>query len=141
MATAPITHRAVLYPRDLDSMGHVNVVTYMALFDAATWSFFADAGFTPTWLRTSGRGLSAVRYEIQFKKELVAGDVITIRSRFTRVGTSSFTFIHEMTDGATGELAATAEVTGVQIDREARRSVPFAPETLERLRALVEERA
>lgn len=133
-----VSHRGVFYPRDLDHMGHVNVVAYMAHFDAATWSFFADAGFTPTWFRTSGHGLSAVRYDIQFKKELLAGDVITVRTHFTRVGTSSFSYIHEMTHGETGELVATAEVTGVHIDFEARRSVPFPPETAERMRGMIE---
>lgn len=133
----PVTHRGAVYPRDLDHMGHANVVTYMAHFDQATWCFFADAGFTPTWLRTAGRALSAVRYDIQFTKELLAGDVITVRTHFTRVGTSSFSFVHEMSNGETDELVAKAECTGVLIDREARRSVPFPAEIAERLRGLV----
>lgn len=132
-----VTHRGVVYPRDLDHMGHVNVVSYMAHFDQATWSFFADIGFTPTWLRVSGRALSAVRYDIQFKKELLAGGVITIRTHLLRVGTSSLTYVHEMSNGETDELAATAEVTGVLIDRETRRSTPFPDEIAKRLRALV----
>ncbi len=132
-----VTHRGVLYPRDLDQMGHVNVVAYMAHFDQATWSFFADVGITPEWIRTAGYALSAVRYDIQFKKELLAGDVVTVRTRFTRIGTSSLSYIHEMSNGATGELAATAEVTGVLIDRDKRRSVPFPPDLADRVRELI----
>lgn len=135
--TDRITHRGALYPRDLDQMGHVNVVAYMEHFDQATWSFFADVGITPEWIRTAGYALSAVRYDIQFKKELLAGDVVTVRTRFTRIGTSSLSYVHEMSNGATGELAATAEVTGVLIDRETRRSVPFPSQLAERVRALV----
>jgi acyl-CoA thioester hydrolase len=111
----------------------------MEHFDAATWSFFADVGITPEWIRTAGHALSAVRYDIQFKKELVAGDVITVRSRFTRVGRSSLTYVHEMTNGATGDLIATAEVTGVLIDRENRRSVPFPTELADKVRALLQD--
>ncbi len=132
-----ITHRGGLYPRDLDHMGHVNVVAYMEHFDQATWSFFADVGITPEWIRTAGYALSAVRYDIQFKKELLAGDVVTVRSRFTRIGNSSVSYVHEMSNGATGALAATAEVTSVLIDRENRRSVPFPTELAARVRGLI----
>ncbi|MDE3113390.1 MAG: acyl-CoA thioesterase [Chloroflexota bacterium] len=134
-----VSHRGVFYPRDLDVMGHVNVVAYLAHFDAATWSFFADVGMTPEWIRTAGFALSAVRYDMQFKKELLAGDVVTIRSHFTRMGRSSLAYAHEMSNGATGEVVATAEVTGVLIDRAARRSVPFPREVADRIRSLVEE--
>ncbi len=134
-----MSHRGVFYPRDLDIMGHVNVVSYLTHFDAATWSFFADVGITPDWIRGAGFALSAVRYDMQFKKELLAGDVVTIRSHFTRIGRSSLSYVHEMSNGATGEVVATAEVTGVLIDRQARRSVAFSPDLADRIRAMIED--
>ena len=129
-----ITHRGVVYPRELDHMGHMNVVAYVAKFDQATWSFFSDIGFTPSYLRTAGRALAAVRYDVGYKKELLAGDVVTIRTRLLRVGASSLAYLHEMTNGETGEVVATAEVTGVLIDRETRRSTPFPEDVAARLR-------
>ncbi len=135
MSETRVTHRGVVYPRELDHMGHMNVVSYLVKFDQATWSFFNDLGFTPTYLRTSGRALAAVRYDITYKKELLAGDVVTIRTRLTRLGRSSLAYVHEMTNGESGEVAATAEVTGVLIDRESRRSTPFPEEIAARLRA------
>lgn len=135
MTASRVTHRGVVYPRELDHMGHMNVVSYLVKFDQATWSFFNDLGFTPTYLRTSGRALAAVRYDITYKKELLAGDVVTIRTRLTRLGRSSLAYVHEMTNGESGEVAATAEVTGVLIDRESRRSTPFPEEIAARLRA------
>ncbi len=134
-AGGAITHRGVVYPRDLDHMGHMNVVAYVAKFDEATWSYFNDIGFTPSYLRSAGRALAAVRYDVTYKKELLAGDVVTVRTRLLRVGTSSLTYLHEMSNGETGDLVATAEVTGVLIDRATRRAVPFAPDVAERLRA------
>lgn len=130
-----VTHRGVVYPRELDHMGHMNVVAYVAKFDQATWSFFSDIGFTPTYLRGSGRALAAVQYDISYKKELLAGDVVTVSTRLVRVGSSSLTYVHEMTNGETGEVAATAEVTGVLIDRATRRSTPLPPDLAARLRA------
>lgn len=130
----PVTHRGVVYPRELDHMGHMNVVSYVAKFDQATWTFFNDIGFTPEYLRTSGRALAAVRYDVSYKKELLAGDVVTIRTRLLRVGSSSLAYLHEMSNGETGELVATAEVTGVLIDRQTRRSTPFPRDVADRLR-------
>lgn len=137
MSELAVTHRGVVYPRELDHMGHMNVVSYVAKFDQATWNFFCDIGFTPSYLRDSGRALAAVRYDITYKKELRAGDVVTIRTKLTRVGSSSLTYVHEMRNGETIEIAALAEVTGVLIDRETRRSTPFPVDVVERLRALV----
>ncbi len=129
-----VTYRGVVYPRELDHMGHMNVVSYVAKFDEATWCFLSDLGFGGEFFRTSGRALAAVRYDIAYKKELLAGDVVTIRTRLVRVGSSSLAYLHEMSNGETGELVATAEVTGVFIDRQTRRSTPFPADVADRLR-------
>ena len=39
----------------------------------------------------------------------------------------SIRFVHEMRNGETGEIAAACEFVGVHMDRQARKSVPFAP--------------
>ena len=66
-----ITHRGTLYPRDLDHMGHVNVVAYMAHFDAATWSFLSDAGFTGIEIEATydGYGGHTDKVTLAFKVE------------------------------------------------------------------------
>ena len=38
----------------------------------------------------------------------------------------SIRFMHEMRNAETGEIAAICEFTGVHLDRQARKSVPFA---------------
>jgi acyl-CoA thioester hydrolase len=39
----------------------------------------------------------------------------------------SIRFLHEMHNAETGEIAATCEITGVHMDRHARKSALFAP--------------
>ena len=39
----------------------------------------------------------------------------------------SIRFLHEMRNAETGEIAATCEITGVHMDRQARKSALFAP--------------
>jgi acyl-CoA thioester hydrolase len=78
-----------------------------------------------------------VQQNITYKRELYAGETVTIRSAFLEVREKLARFVHEMRNGATGELAATCVLTGVHIDAQTRKSCPFPAEILERGRSLV----
>ena len=58
-------------------MGHMNVMWYVGKFDEATWHLFHAIGITPTFLRENNRGMAAVEQTIQYKRELLAGDIVT----------------------------------------------------------------
>ena len=72
------TFRAVVYPWHCDHIGHMNVMWYVGKFDEATWCFMTDLGLTPSLLRAEGRGMAAVKQEISYARELLAGDVVTV---------------------------------------------------------------
>ena len=122
---AEATYRGTVYPWYCDHIGHMNVMWYVGKFDEANWNLIARIGLTPTYLRQSGYGMAAVQQNISYKRELLAGDIIEIRSRVLEVGNKSVRFLHEMRNGETGEIAATCEITGVHMDREARKSATF----------------
>jgi acyl-CoA thioester hydrolase len=122
---AEATYRGTVYPWHCDHIGHMNVMWYVGKFDEANWNLIARIGLTPTYLRQSGYGMAAVQQNISYKRELLAGDIIEIRSRVLELGNKSVRFLHEMRNGETGEIAATCEITGVHMDREARKSVAF----------------
>jgi acyl-CoA thioester hydrolase len=42
---------------------------------------FAQIGLTPSYLRDNGRGMAAVQQNISYKRELIAGDIVEVRSR------------------------------------------------------------
>lgn len=119
------TYRGTVYPWQCDHVGHMNVMWYVGKFDEATWNLFARFGLTPSYLRSSGRGMAAVQQNITYKRELLAGDVIAVRSVLLEVREKSIRFRHEMTNAETGEIAAICELTGVHMDRHARKSAPF----------------
>jgi acyl-CoA thioester hydrolase len=104
----------------------MNIMWYVGKFDEANWNFFARIGLTPSYLRESGRGMAAVQQNISYKRELVAGDIVEIRSTLLEVRDKSIRFVHEMRNAETGEVSAICEITGVHMDREARKSAPFA---------------
>jgi len=125
-----ITYRGTVYPWHCDHVGHMNVMWYVGKFDEATWNLFRRLGITPAYLRTHGRGMAAVDQHIEYKRELKAGDVVTIRSQVLSLDGKKVRFRHEMTNDDTGELAAVTTLLGVHMDTAARKACPFPPEIL-----------
>jgi acyl-CoA thioester hydrolase len=125
-----VTARSVVYPWQCDHMGHMNVMWYTVKFDEATWQLFGEIGLTGSYLRRNKRGLVAVHQETTYKRELVAGDLVVIRSGFLEFREKVVRFYHEMFNGETNEIAATTTLIGVYLDAEARKSCPFPDEFL-----------
>jgi len=137
MAEVMVTYRGVVYPWHCDHMGHMNVMWYVGKFDEATWQILAAMGASPTRLRMEGFGLVAVEQHIEYKRELRAGDLLTIRSRVLEAAEKSLRFTHEMTNDETGEIAATMLVVGVCIDTAARKARALPADILQRIASMV----
>ena len=136
MAEPTLTYLGTIYPWHCDHMGHMNVMWYVGKFDEATWQLFASVGLPATRLRQEGIGLVAVEQRIEYKRELLAGDTISIRSTFQEVREKVLTFSHEMTNQETQELAARTFLTGVCIDLKTRRARPLPGDIRERIAAV-----
>ena len=131
------TYRGAVYPWHCDQMGHMNVMWYVGKFDEATWNLFAAMGVTAKFLKDNRRGMAAVQQNITYKRELLAGDTVVIRSAFVEVREKLAKFVHEMRHAVTGEVSAICVLTGVHIDSQTRKSCPFPAEIVERGRKLV----
>jgi acyl-CoA thioester hydrolase len=128
------TYCGTVYPWQCDHVGHMNIMWYVGKFDEANWNLFARIGLTPTYLRESGLGMAGVQQNITYRRELLAGDIVEIKSVMLEIGGKSIRFRHEMRNAETGEIAAVCEITAVHLDRQAHKSVPFP----DAVRALVE---
>lgn len=133
-----ITYRGAIYPWHCDQVGHMNVMWYVGKFDEATWNLFHRIGLTPSWLRANQRGMAAVDQHIEYRRELKAGDVVTIRSRVLEAQGRKIRFRHEMTNDDTGELAAATTLLGVHMDTVARKACALPDDVIERSRAWME---
>jgi acyl-CoA thioester hydrolase len=70
------TYRGVAYPWSMGHMGHMgrmNVASYTARFDEATWHFLAHWGLTPAYFKENNRGAVASDQKTQYKREVNAG--------------------------------------------------------------------
>ena len=109
-------------------MGHMNVMWYVGKFDEATWHLFHALGITPAYVRDNRRGMAAVEQTIQYKHELLAGDIVAIYSVLNEIKDKVIRFTHEMRKADTGEVAAVTVLTAVHLDKAARRACAFPNE-------------
>ena len=132
MAEMLTTYRGAVYPWQCDHMGHMNVMWYVGKFDEATWQLFSTLGLTQSRLRNEGAGMAAVEQRIEYKRELRAGDVVTVRSGVLEVEDKSILFTHEMRNDETGDVAATTVIVGVHFDTNARKARVLPADVRER---------
>jgi len=133
MADPAVTYRGTIYPWHCDHMGHMNVKWYVEKFDEATWHLLASAGLTGKRMREEGIGMVAVDQRIEYKRELLAGDLITIRSWFQEVREKALLLVHEMAIEETQEVAAHTFLTGVCVDTKTRKARPLPPDVRGRI--------
>ena len=133
-----LTYRGTVYPWHCDQVGHMNVMWYVGKFDEATWQFFNLLGLTPSFLRSSRRGMAAVEQHLSYLQEVRAGDIVSVHSALIEIKEKSLRFRHEMRLDETRAVAARTTLTGVHIDTEARKSCPFPAVVVERASAMLQ---
>lgn len=137
MSDAYKTYQGVVYPWHCDHMGHMNVMYYVGKFDEATWSLFSDIGLTGRRMRDEKKGMVAVEQNIQYKGELMAGDVVSVHSEIVKLTDKSVTFRHEMRNVETGSIAAITTLTGLYFDRAARKAINLPDDIKAKLQDMV----
>lgn len=130
-----VTYRGTVYPWHCDHVGHMNVMWYVGKFDEATWNLLARLGITSAYLREHRRGMVAVDQHLQYRRELLAGDVLTVRSRVLEMHARKIRFRHEMFSGDDTEPAAVTTLVGVHLDADTRKACPFPEQVLARAQA------
>ena len=134
MAAEIETYRGAVFPWECDWNGHMNVRFYVGKFAEGTWQFMAAIGASRAELQRRNCGAMAVSQNISYKRELMPGDTVAVRTSVEAVGRTSCRFRHVMVDTAKGEVAAEMDIVGVFVDLASRKATPLWPE----LRAGVE---
>ena len=114
--TSVITFMGVAHPWQCDTMGHMNVRHYAAMFDDASFQLLGMISGPDE----PGKGWADIRCEIDYKHETRAGTLLTIRSHIVAVGRSSVTYAHTMSGTLDGVVHAQAKVVSVRFDLDRR---------------------
>lgn len=98
------TYRGVVYPNQIDHMEHMNVQWYTAKFDEATWHLFSSVGITNKYIHDNQRGMATIEQITKYKAEVIAGDLLLIKSKILEVKDKSLRFLHVMYNAETGKV-------------------------------------
>jgi acyl-CoA thioester hydrolase len=106
-----------------DHLGHMNVQFYISkLVDAG---MLVINGLGLTWKDAEERHINgaSVNHNINYRRELLAGDLVAVESRVADVSGKKVLIEHRLRNVATGEIALDAKVLYVMIDLKTRKSV------------------
>ena len=132
-----VTYRGAVYPWQCDHMGHMNVMWYVGKFDEASWQLLSRLGVNRSRFYKEGAGAVTLEQRIDYKRELYAGDLITIRSRVLEINEKTIRVTHEMTNDETGEVSAITTILGLYIDARLRKACPVPDDVRERMKLLL----
>ena len=82
--TEPVeTYRSTVFPWHCDQFGHMNARWYAAHFDDASFHLYQRSGLSYGHMRKAGSIITVVaEIRIEYRHEMVAGDLLVIRSGF-----------------------------------------------------------
>ncbi|MFG3132379.1 acyl-CoA thioesterase [Streptomyces tendae] len=116
--SVPVTVRGY----ETDTQGHLNQSVYLNYAEHARWSLLRAAGIRQAELVASGVGPVALETTIRFRRELLAGDEVTVSCVFEWGEGKTFR-IRQVVTKADGTVAAEIEAVGGLMDLGERRLV------------------
>jgi acyl-CoA thioester hydrolase len=128
--------RDTVAPGEMDAFGRLRLGAYIHRFSAANAQALAGFGLSPGYMREAQRGFSTFEFQCTFADGLAAGDPVVVRTGLTHVGNSSMRLLHVMSSERTGQVVASLEQSGVQLDLNTRRPAPLADELRRRAQAM-----
>jgi len=130
--TGPFGHRVEIVVRfaDTDAMRHVNNAVYLTYCEVARIRYWTDITGEPFALGTEGaESLILAEATITYRAQAYYGEIVTVETRATRIGRSSFTVEHRLLARMEGEqprLVALSESVLVRYDYESARPVALS---------------
>jgi acyl-CoA thioester hydrolase len=124
------THQLDIQMRfaDTDALGHVNNGSYVIYAEKGRLEFLRVLG-------SQVRSLILAHIAVDFRRQVVFGDAVSVDSWVERVGTTSVTLLQ--TIRANGEVAADVRSVVVAYDYAAKRAKPWTPEQRQALEGYV----
>ncbi|MDO8484866.1 MAG: thioesterase family protein [Candidatus Limnocylindrales bacterium] len=131
--TGPFRHRVEIVVRfaDTDAMGHVNNAVYLTYCEIARIRYWTDITGEPIALGTAGaESLILAGARITYRAQAFHGEIVTVETRASRIGRSSFTLEHRLLACVQGEeprLVAVSESILVRYDYASALPVALSP--------------
>ncbi|TIS68567.1 MAG: acyl-CoA thioesterase [Mesorhizobium sp.] len=132
-----VTFAGLVHPWMCDSMGHLNVRHYAAMFDDASFQLLGRlAGLEAD----VGLGWADVSTEIQYRRETRVGTLVTITSQISKIGNSSITYDHALCGTLDGLVRATCRTVSVRFDLASRTKTNVGATVRQRAKEFIRKR-
>jgi acyl-CoA thioesterase FadM len=123
-------------PGDLDEFGRMGLAGMVHKFSDAAVQFGGAIGLTADYIKTARRSFSAFELRLRIERMPALGETYRIDTGLAHLGNTSLRYLHVIFDGEGREIAR-VDRYGVQLDLDARRPAPLAPELRERAERLM----
>jgi acyl-CoA thioester hydrolase len=127
MQTVFETYRGIVYPWDIDHVGHLNVKHYVGRFDEASWHFLSHLGLEVRDMDAQGRSLVALEQRVKYMHEVRVGALLHVKSQLTSYAAKTLGYRHTMYEGE--QECAGMELVVAYFDTGARKAVPLPDRT------------
>ena len=104
-----VTYRGCVNTWECDQWGHQNVRFYIAKASDAQAALCGEIGLTPAYLREHGLLVRTVRDRVLFKRELHAGDAVSIRSGVREAQGAAIRYFSVLANEESGTRSAVFE--------------------------------
>ncbi len=123
------TFRCTVFPWHCDQFGHMNARWYAAHFDEASFHLYHQTGLSYGRMREAGPIITVVaEITIECRHEMLAGDLVIVRSGFTHLDNKSVRRTARHYNGETSNLCAVEHAHDVFFDENTHSSAPM-PDT------------
>ena len=129
MKSRIFTYPVLIKECHLDTFGHVNNATYLALLEEARWDLITGNGFGLAKIMQLGIGPTILEIKLRFLKEIRLREEITIETQLVSYEKKVAVIAHRILRG--DEVCCTAELTIALMNLAERKLILPTPEWLQ----------
>jgi acyl-CoA thioester hydrolase len=122
----------------IDYNGHFNMAYYNVLFDRGGDEAFDAVGLGPDYVKERNASFFTLEAHVTYVRELHAGDDVRITTQFLDHDAKRVHYVQQMYHAKEGWLSCVTENIVMHVDMAAKKSAPFPPDVLERIKAMCE---
>jgi acyl-CoA thioester hydrolase len=111
---------------------------YNVIFDRCGDEAFALVGLGPDYVKATGCSFFTLEAHVTYLRELHAGDAVRVTVQFLDYDSKRVHYVQEMFHESEGWLACVTENIVMHVDMAAKRSAPFPPEVMSRIKQMYE---
>jgi acyl-CoA thioester hydrolase len=139
--TGPFRHHVEIHVRfsDTDARGHVNNAVYLTYCEIGRIRYWSDVtGEAFTSVAAGAESLILAEARITYRAQTFYGELVSVQTRASRIGRSSFTLEHRLLatpDGGEPRLVAVSDSILVRYDYTTGASIPLSDEQVAAIEA------